>query len=518
VLVQELPAVEGLARVDVVCLDKTGTLTEGEIVFDEVEPVEGGDGGLVETALGALADDENRNATAVALADRFASPHWTRTNAVPFSSARKWSAATFDGQGSWVMGAPEMVFADASSPVRARADELASAGRRTLVLAHSDAALDGEALPPGLTPVALVMFAEKVRPDAADTLAYFHDQGVKLRVISGDNPRTVAAVAARVGLPGADGGFDARELPDDRDQMADVLEEHTVFGRVTPQQKRAIVGALQSKGHVVAMTGDGVNDALALKDADIGVAMGSGAAATRAVAQLVLLDGRFATMPGVVAEGRRVIANIERSANLFVTKTVYAVLLAIAVVIAGWPYPYLPRHLTIVSTFTIGIPGFFLALAPNSRRYIPGFIVRVLRFTIPAGTVAASAALIMYGIARYGHDLPTREVRTSSALVLIAVALWVLVLQARPFNWWKTLLVASMVGSIVLILVIPPLRDFYAVQIPPADVLGEAAIVAGVAIVLLEVGWRFSRVIGSRRSFGTVVDDAPHDEEEMARR
>jgi cation-transporting ATPase E len=517
VLVQELPAVEGLARVDIVCLDKTGTLTEGEIVFDEVEPVAGTDDTVAAAALGALADDENRNATAVALAGEFASPKWTRTAAVPFSSARKWSAATFDGQGSWVMGAPEMVFADGSSPVRARADELASGGRRTLVLAHSDATLEGESLPAGLTPVALVMFAEKVRPDAADTLAYFHEQGVQLRVISGDNPRTVAAVAARVGLPDADAGFDARELPEDQDEMADALEQHTVFGRVTPQQKRAIVGALQSKGHVVAMTGDGVNDALALKDADIGVAMGSGAPATRAVAQLVLLDGKFATLPGVVAEGRRVIANIERSANLFVTKTVYAILLAIAVVIAGWPYPYLPRHLTIISTFTIGIPGFFLALAPNSRRYIPGFIVRVLRFTIPAGTVAAAAALIAYGIARYGHDLPTREVRTTSALVLIAVALWVLVLQARPFNWWKTLLVASMIGAVILILVVPAFRDFYAVQLPPADVLGEAAIVAGVAIVLLEVGWRFSRVIGSRRNFGDVVDERPADEEELAR-
>jgi cation-transporting ATPase E len=260
-----------------------------------------------------------------------------------------------------------------------------------------------------------------------------------------------------------------------------------------------------------------VNDALALKDADIGIAMGSGAAATRAVAQLVLLDGKFATMPGVVSEGRRVIANIERSANLFVTKTVYAILLAIAVVIAGWPYPYLPRHLTIVSTFTIGIPGFFLALAPNSRRYIPGFIVRVLRFTIPAGIVAAAAALSAYAVARYGHDLSVREIRTTSALVLIAVALWVLVLQARPFNWWKTLLVASMAGAVALILVVPAFRDFYAVQLPPAQVLAEAAAIAGVAIVLLEVGWRFSRVIGSRRSFGEVVDEDHADEERLAR-
>ena len=192
-------------------------------------------------------------------------------------------------------------------------------------------------------------------------------------------------------------------------------------------------------------------------------------------------------------------------------------ILAIAVVIASWPYPYLPRHLTIVSVFTIGIPGFFLALAPNARRYIPGFIVRVLRFTIPAGTVAAAAALVTYGIARYGHDLSIREVRTTSALVLITVALWVLVLQARPFNWWKTLLVASMVGAVALILLVPGLRDFYAVELPPAKVLGEAAIVAGIAIALLEIGWRFSRVIGSRRNFDEVVDDDPADEEAPAR-
>jgi len=509
VLVQELPAVEGLARVDVVCLDKTGTLTEGEIVFDELERID--PNADVDAALGALADDENRNATLVALAEKFGVPDgWTRTGAVPFSSARKWSAASFEGRGSWIMGAPEMVVTDDSHPARSRANELAATGRRVLLLTHTDAPLVGEDLPPNVRPVALVMFAEKIRPDAPDTLRYFHEQGVSLKVISGDNPRTVAAVAKRVELPDAGEGFDARDLPEDQEALAEILETHSVFGRVTPQQKRAMVGALQSKGHVVAMTGDGVNDALALKDADIGVAMGSGAAATRAVAQLVLLDSKFATLPGVVAEGRRVIANIERSANLFVTKTVYATLIAIAVVIAGWRYPFLPRHLTVVSTFTIGIPGFFLAIAPNSRRYIPGFLERVLRFTIPAGCVAAAAALISYGIARYGHDLTVKESRTTAALVLIAVGLWVLVLQARPFNWWKTVLVGSMIGCVALIMLIPPLRDFYAMQFPPRQVAIEAGIVAGVAIALLEMGWRLSRVVVSRRSVAPVPSTEEH--------
>jgi cation-transporting ATPase E len=500
VLVQELPAVEGLARVDVVCLDKTGTLTEGDVVFDRVEPV-GADGvAEVEEVLGALAADENRNATLRALADVFKSPEWERTGVVPFSSARKWSAATFAGHGSWVFGAPEMVLTDAGSDVRQRADKVASEGLRVLVLAHRDAELDGDDLPAGLKPVALVLLAEKVRPDAAETLAYFAEQGVRLKVISGDNPRTVAAVARRVGLPGAESAVDARELPEDQAELAEVLERHSVFGRVTPHQKRAMVGALQSKGHVVAMTGDGVNDALALKDADIGVAMGSGAAATRAVAQLVLLDGRFATLPGVVAEGRRVIANIERAANLFVTKTVYALLIAVAVVLAGWRYPFLPRHLTIVSTFTIGVPGFFLALAPNSRRYTPGFLDRVLRFCVPAGVIAGAAALVTYAIVRFEENLTLREARTTSALVLIAVGLWVLVILARPFTVWKGVLVGAMAGAVGLILVVDPLRDFYALRLPDSRVAGEAALIAVSAILVLEIGWRASRVVGRRRA------------------
>ncbi len=502
VLVQELPAVEGLARVDVVCLDKTGTLTEGEIVFDCLEPVTAtGDGeDRVRRVLGAFAADEHGNATALALRDEFPDPGWTRTGAVPFSSARKWSAASFDGEGSWVMGAPEMVIRTGDDAMRARANEIAATGRRVLVLAHTGAAIDGEQLPTDLRAEALVAFAERIRPDAAETLRYFADQGVSLRVISGDNPRTVAAVAARVGLEEAGEGFDARELPEDVDELAEVLEQHRVFGRVTPQQKRAMVQALQSRGHVVAMTGDGVNDALALKDADIGVAMGSGAPATRAVAQLVLLDSTFATLPGVVAEGRRVIANIERSANLFVNKTVYATILAIAVVIAGWKYPFLPRHLTIISTFTIGIPGFFLALAPNPRRYVPGFVTRVLRFCVPAGAVSAAAALLAYGIAREANDLPIRESRTTATLVLVGVGLWVLGLLARPLNWWKACLVGSMVGCVALILAVEPLRDFYALRLPPVDVLGEAALVLGIAIVALEAGWNLSHMVRRRRS------------------
>ena len=359
-----------------------------DIAFDRLIPLDGQ--APAEAALGALADEENPNATLAAIGQAFPrAGRVERTASVPFSSARKWSAASFAGHGTWVLGAPEMVLPARQHGHLSQAAELAAGGHRVLVLARADGPLNGESLPHRLRAAALIVLTERLRPDAADTLAYFAAQGVTLKVISGDSPRTVAAVAARAGLPGAG---DAGRCPRPARRLRSpgrALDDHSVFGRVTPHQKQAMVKALQQRGHTVAMTGDGVNDVLALKLADLGIAMGSGAPATKAVAELVLLDGRFATLPGVVAEGRRVTANIERVANLFVTKTVWATLLAIAVGVALLPYPFLPRHLTIIDTLTIGVPSFFLALAPNPRRYLPGFIGRVLRFAIPAGAASS---------------------------------------------------------------------------------------------------------------------------------
>jgi cation-transporting P-type ATPase E len=490
VLVQELPAVEGLARVDVVCFDKTGTLTDGSIVFDRVERLD--DQAPVEDALGALAAEEDRNATLNAIAEAFpAADGWQRTGFVPFSSARKWSAATFGDHGTWVLGAPEFVWAGRDGEVSAKAEELAGTGQRVLLLARTDAPLDGDSLPSEMRAAALVLLEEQVRPDAAETLAYFAQQGVALNVISGDSPRTVGAVAARVGMPHADRPFDARELPEDLDELGEVLEDHSVFGRVTPHQKQDMVKALQARSHAVAMTGDGVNDALALKLADIGVAMGSGAPATRAVAQLVLLDGRFATMPGVVAEGRRVTANIERVANLFITKTVWATLLAIAVGIALWPYPFLPRHLTIIDSLTIGIPAFFLALAPNLRRYVPGFVERVLRFAIPAGSVAAVATFSAFAVAR-ANDLPLIEQRTAATIVMLMMSLCVLVILAAPLTWRRTLLVAAMIAGFLLVFPFESVRDFYEIN-TPSDVLGWTLLIGFIGVAVLGGGWELSR-------------------------
>jgi len=490
VLVQELPAVEGLARVDVILLDKTGTLTEGVIRFRDLHELAPED--PVSEALGALADDRNRNATMNALCQAFPAPEgWVRTGATPFSSGRKWSGVTFGDRGTWVLGAPEMIWTEHApdDPVRAHADRLAGDGQRVLLLARTEAALVDEELPDGLVASALLTFEEQIRPDAADTLKYFAEQGVRCVIISGDNPHTVGAIARRVGVAGADRAFDARGLPDDPEELATVLEDRSVYGRVSPQQKRAIVGALQGRGHVVAMTGDGVNDALALKDADIGVAMGSGAPATRAVAQVVLLDGRFSNMPSVVAEGRRVIANVERVANLFVTKTFYAMILAIAIGIARWPYPFLPRHLTIVSSLTIGIPAFVLALAPNPRRYVPGFVRRVLFIAGPAGAVAAGSTFAAYAVARHYDDLAVS--RTAATIALLIVGLWVLNLLARPITPGRFILFGTMVLAFVIILGVAGLRDWFALGLPSGAAMWGVVLAAAAGITTLEAGWQY---------------------------
>jgi len=490
-LVQELAAVEVLARVDVVCVDKTGTLTEGALRVSGIELADGGgaaDQAVLEALGGLVAAEARPNASLRAVADIAADPAWTVERAAPFSSARKWSGATFAGRGSWVLGAPDVLLA-ARHPLRDRVEALAASGLRVLLLAHGDQPLE-ESATPIVEPVALVCLEERIRAEAAPTLAYFADQGVTVKVLSGDHPTTVASVAAQVGLAGAGPAVDARTLPDEPDDLADVLEQSSVFGRVQPHQKRAMVHALQRRGHVVAMTGDGVNDVLALKDADMGVAMGSGSGASRAVAQLVLLDDSFASLPAVVAEGRRVIGNIERVANLFVTKSVYAGLLAISVGIAQLPFPFFPRHLTIISSLTIGIPAFFLALAPNDERSRPGFVGRVARFALPAGAVAAVATFGGYAVAGDEPRVTLTEERTAAVLVLFLVALWVLLILARPLNEWKSGLLAAMAVAFVGALAIPGVRDFFELDLPPRVVTLASVGVAALAVGLLELGWQ----------------------------
>ncbi|GAB2763908.1 HAD-IC family P-type ATPase [Sinomonas soli] len=519
-LVNELPAIEGLARVDVVCADKTGTLTENAM---ELAEVRGLPGALAEThdaglhlpehrlALAALAAADPRpNASMQAIRDAFPeSPGWAAAQTLPFSSARKYGGVAFEGHGAWLLGAPDVLLPD-SSPARAEAEEIGARGLRVLLLARA-ADLPAAVVPPAqpeIEPAALVVLEQKVRGDVRPTLDYFGAQHVTVKVISGDNAASVGAVAGQLSLPGAEVPVDARTLPEHGEGLADVLEERTVFGRVSPAQKRGMVRALQARGHTVAMTGDGVNDVLALKDADIGVAMGAGSPAARAVAQIVLLDNRFATLPHVVGEGRRVIGNIERVANLFLTKTVYSVLLALLVGVPGLiglealPYPFLPRHVTITGWFTIGLPAFVLSLAPNHDRARPGFVGRVMRMAIPAGTVIAAASFTCYLLVRpavAGGGTTQVQASTSALITLIAIALWVLAIVARPYAWWKVLLVAVMMAGSFAMFALPLTRGLFELDPGNAGHTWTALACAGVGIVLVELAWWVDGWLRSRK-------------------
>ncbi|MGX1909577.1 cation-translocating P-type ATPase [Streptomyces phaeochromogenes] len=497
-LVQELPAIEGLARVDTVCLDKTGTLTEGGMDVTELRSLNGSDESYVRKVLGALGESDPRpNASLQAIIDAYPDQKdWRCVESLPFSSARKYSGASFsegDGESStWLLGAPDVLL-PSEDPALAETEHLNEQGLRVLLLARADKDLDDPLVQEGARPTALVVLEQRLRPDAADTLRYFEEQDVRAKVISGDNAVSVGAVAAKLGLSGASATVDARRLPTGKEEMARALDEGTVFGRVTPQQKRDMVGALQSHGHTVAMTGDGVNDVLALKDADIGVAMGSGSEATRAVAQIVLLNNSFATLPSVVAEGRRVIGNITRVATLFLVKTVYSVLLAVMVVCSQVEYPFLPRHLTLLSTLTIGVPAFFLALAPNKERARPHFVRRVMRYSIPGGVVAAVATFATYLIARHHYTGEgALDAETSAAtLTLFLIAMWVLAIIARPYTWWRVGLVAAMGLGFVIVLVVPWLQEFFALKLVGTTMPWTAVGIAVVASAALEFVWKW---------------------------
>ena len=492
-LVQELAAVEGLARVDVVCADKTGTLTEDRMEVVELVPLGGHADGDATPALAALAAaDREPNTSMRAIATAYSeAPGWTATATAAFSSARKWSGVSFGADGNWVLGAPEVLVDgdEAGRATLAAAGRRADEGLRVLLLASCRHRVDAPDGPKPVAPTALVVLAQAVRPDSAATLAYFREQGVSVKVISGDDPRTVGAIAGRLGLDQAEHPVDARSLPEPSPDFTRTITSNSVFGRVTPQQKREMVGALQSEGRTVAMTGDGVNDVLALKDADVGVAMGSGSDATRSVAQLVLLENKFAVLPQVVAEGRKVIGNIERVAKLFLTKTVYGALMAIAVGIARLPFPFLPRHLTLVTALTIGIPAFVLALAPNRDLVAPNMVGRVLRFSVPAGTIAAACSFGSYLAARIDTSSTLARDRTTATIALLIVGLGALVAVSRPLVPWKVALIAAMAGSFVVVLAVPALRDFFALDLGASrDTLVTAAIAGAGAVAVIVVG------------------------------
>lgn len=500
-LVQELPAIEGLARVDVVCADKTGTLTENGMRVSEVAELDGAGDLPVREVLAALAADDARpNASIQAIGEAFpASPGWAATGCAPFKSSTKWSGVSYGEHGNWVIGAPDVLL-EPSSAAAEQAERIGARGLRVLLLGCCDLSVDHPDAPGLVSPVALVVLEQRLRPDARTTLDYFATQEVSVKVISGDNAVSVGAVAHELGLP-AD-AMDARKLPTDPDDLAGAMEEHTVFGRVRPDQKRAMVRALQRRGHTVAMTGDGVNDVLALKDADIGVAMGAGSSAARSVAQIVLLDNKFATLPYVVGEGRRVIGNIERVANLFLTKTVYSVLLALLVGLVGLAsalfgtepllYPFQPIHVTVAAWFTIGIPAFVLSLAPNNERAQPGFVRRVMTGALPAGLVVGIATFTSYLLAYRGSEATSVQqiqASTTALITLLTTAGWVLAVVARPYQWWRLTLVICCGLAYVAIFAIPLAREKFLLDPSNVALTSMALGIGALGAVALEVMW-----------------------------
>lgn len=522
-LVQELESVETLARVDALNLDKTGTITDGGIAFDRLVMLDSANAAAEQAATQALYDccnEEQPNGTGQAvLAGLKAQGYGAGAveSRVPFSSARKWSAVRKSGE-TWYMGAPEVIISALEgdySSVLQQVNEYANDGNRVLLVARSTAPLsprsglrdaveganvsDGPQLDVQAEPVALVLCSEKIREDAERTLAWFREQGVRCRVISGDNPVTVGAIARRVKLTGDHEpvAMDARELPEDVNELACVLENVDVLGRVLPDQKKAIVQALHTQNHVVAMTGDGVNDALAIKEADLGIAMGNAAPATKAVAQVVLVDSKFSHLPDVVARGRQVMANMERVASLFLVKTVYSALISLGVVLTQIPYPYLPRHITYIGALTIGMPAFILALAPNTRRYIPGFLKRVVTFALPGGIATALSVLLaawvlppVMGWNVTGDAADLSALRATSAIILFAMGVFVLARVARPLNGWRGVLVAVFAAAGVIGAFVPFVANFFALILPTgATMVATLIALAGSALIFALCLW-----------------------------
>lgn len=522
-LVQELESVETLARADALNLDKTGTITDGGIAFNRLVMLDSANAAAEQAATQALYDccnEEQPNGTGQAvLAGLKAQGYGAGAveSRVPFSSARKWSAVRKSGE-TWYMGAPEVIISALEgdySSVLQQVNEYANDGNRVLLVARSTAPLsprsglrdaveganvsDGPQLDVQAEPVALVLCSEKIREDAERTLAWFREQGVRCRVISGDNPVTVGAIARRVKLTGDHEpvAMDARELPEDVNELARVLENVDVLGRVLPDQKKAIVKALHTQNHVVAMTGDGVNDALAIKEADLGIAMGNAAPATKAVAQVVLVDSKFSHLPDVVARGRQVMANMERVASLFLVKTVYSALISLGVVLTQIPYPYLPRHITYIGALTIGMPAFILALAPNTRRYIPGFLKRVVTFALPGGIATALSVLLaawvlppVMGWNVTGDAADLSALRATSAIILFAMGVFVLARVARPLNSWRGVLVAVFAAAGVIGAFVPFVANFFALILPTgATMVATLIALAGSALIFALCLW-----------------------------
>jgi cation-transporting P-type ATPase E len=499
-LAQRLNAIESLASVDTVCLDKTGTLTENRLRVSDIEAVEGGDDDLLRRDLALLsASAGDRNATMRAIAEAAPGDPVDVLEEVPFTSARKWSGVTLAGPRTLVLGAPDVLEAlNVAIPenLRERIAEHSAARRRVVLAASGDVPLDGDGALPPVAATGIVVLSEGLRPDAEPTVAYLHGQDVALKIISGDGVATVQAVARAAGVPGWEAAISGADLPENPAALEEVALSTTVFGRITPEQKRSLVQALTRRGRYVAMVGDGVNDVLALKEARLAIAMGNGSQMAKGVADLVLLTNAFSTVPVAVEEGRRILRNTHRVAKLFVAKSVYAAVLLATIGLAPIAFPFLARHLSVTSSLTIGIPAFFLALSKSTGRVQrEGFLAGLFAFTLPAGVIAATVIAAGYLIVRGPLDASVTEGRTAAVLLATTMGLAILVqvergVERRRVRPWVWGMVAFFVAALTVGLAVPFLRDFFAVVQPESSTWAVVAACAAVGVAMLAVARR----------------------------
>ena len=491
VLVQDMNCIEALARVDTLCVDKTGTITEPVMELENVIPLTNGEPEYIEKILSALyGSREPENDTARAIAQQFSGlSDWDCREYIPFTSQTKWSGGVFVGHGAFVSGAPEVIMADRYAAIRETVESWSKVGYRVLLVAAYDGALQPEGITADqVRPLALLLLNN--RTQAKETFSYFARQGVHIKVISGDSPVTVSRVAEQAGIENAEAYVDTQLLETEED-FTHAVQRYTVFGRVTPDKKKRLIRALQRRKHTVAMTGDGVNDVLAMKQSDCGIAMAGGAQAASQVARLVLLDADFSAMPAIVGEGRRVINNIQRAATLFLVKNVFALGMALITLLTGLRFPLESFHLTIVSALTIGVPGFFLAMEPNYARVTGSFMATTLRRALPAGLSNILMVLLAQAVGM-ALGLPNGDIQTVCTAILCTVGLLVLYRVCTPFTTLRKILCIAMTVAVVgAFFVLPPIVGYLTVTVPVSwAVLAGAVAVTPLAFLLMQLLFR----------------------------
>ncbi len=484
-------------------MDKTGTLTEAALRVASLEPARGVSEEQMVEILGRFASSATApNATLQAIAETYPAAPSNTLAEVPFSSRRRWSAVQLE-DGTYLMGAPERF---ALGELHEHAAELARAGRRVLALASTAAPLPSEhrETPPEASVLGLVVIAERLRPNVAETIAFLLEQGVEIKVLSGDSPHTAAAIARDVGIP-IDTVSDGSEIPEDPAELAEFALSASVVGRISPEGKRAIVASLHDQGRYVAMLGDGVNDVPALKAARLAIAQGSGAQMARSIADLVLVQGDFEVIPQLVREGRQALRNLQRVAKLYVTKSAFAAFLILTIGISSEAYPLLPRHLSLAASLTVGIPTFFLALAPSSGPWRPATFVRsVARFAVPAGVLIGTGTATGYLFALHDLDYPVIEARTVATTVLIALGLYLVIALEAAGSLKRSSLVGTMclvlAGAYAALLLTPATRHFFQLSKPSVGLLLTSAAAALLSIGALALSGFGPRTLGEERA------------------